>query len=125
MEIKKSQFICGFLRQRFVFLCYNNLMNNIQIKFINTQKTITCPYGTIASTLIEHFDIPREKIAAIKENNEIRPLGTTLLVNASVEPVLVDSQEGVAVYRRTLSFVLAIAAQKIFPKDGVYVGHSI
>jgi uridine kinase len=100
-------------------------MNNIEIKFINTQKTVTCPYGTIASTLVEHFGIPQEKIAAIRENNEICPLGTTLLVNAAVEPVLIDSHEGAAVYRRTLSFVLAIAAQKIFPKDGVYVGHSL
>jgi len=100
-------------------------MNNLQIKFINTQKTVTCPYGTIASTLIEHFGIPPEKIAAVKENNELRPLGTSFLVNASVEPVLMDSIEGAMVYRRTLSFVLAIAARKIFPNNGVYVGHSL
>ncbi|WP_461255213.1 nucleoside kinase [Treponema sp. R80B11-R83G3] len=100
-------------------------MNNVQIRFINTGKTVTCPYGTIALTLIEHFDIPPEKIAAVKENNELRPLGTSLLVNAAVEPVLMYSSEGVMVYRRTLSFVLAIAARKIFPKAGVYVGHSL
>jgi uridine kinase len=100
-------------------------MNNIKIKFINTQKTVTCPYSTLASTLIEHFEIPPEKIAAIRENNEIRPLGTSFLVNAAVEPVLIDSPEGVMVYRRTLSFVLAIAARKIFPQNGVYVGHSL
>ena len=100
-------------------------MNNLEIKFINTQKTVTCPYGTIASNLVEHFGVPQEKIAAIKENNEIRPLGTTLLANASVEPVLIDSSEGVAIYRRTLSFILAIAARKVYPNDGVYVGHSL
>jgi uridine kinase len=100
-------------------------MNNLEIKFINTKKTVTCPYGTIASTLVEHFDIPQEKIAAIRENNEIRPLGTTLLANVSVEPVLLDSSEGAVIYRRTLSFVLAIAAQKIYPNSGVYVGHSL
>jgi len=100
-------------------------MNNLEIKFINTKKTVTCPYGTIASTLVEHFGIPQEKIAAIRENNEIRPLGTTLLANVSVEPVLLDSSEGAVIYRRTLSFVLAIAAQKIYPNSGVYVGHSL
>ena len=101
------------------------IMNNININFINTQKTVTCAYGTVASSLIEHFGIPSDEIAAIRENNEIRPLGTSLLVNANVEPVCIDSPEGVMIYRRTLSFILAIAAQKIFPQDGVYVGHSL
>ena len=100
-------------------------MSNIQISFKNTQKTEICECGTKASTLIEHFGIPSGKIAAIKENNEIRPLRTSLLVNAELEPVLLDSREGVAIYRRTLSFILAIAAQKIFPDDGLYVGHSL
>ena len=100
-------------------------MSGIQISFLNKQKTVDCPYGTKAEELIEHFDIPAEKIAAIRVNNEIRPLGTSLLVNAAVEPVLLDSPEGAMIYRRTLSFVLAIAARNIFPQRGVYVGHSL
>jgi len=100
-------------------------MNTIQIYFTNSQKKVTCDYGTRVSDLIEHFEIPRGKIAAVRENNEIRPLGTSLLVNASLEPVLLDSRDGATIYRRTLSFVLAIAARKIYPEDGVYVGHSL
>ncbi|MDR0301875.1 MAG: nucleoside kinase [Treponema sp.] len=99
-------------------------MNNIQIIFPNNKK-VECPYGTNASALIEHFGIPAQEIAAIRVNNEIRPLGTSLLVNAVVEPILVDSPEGAMIYRRTLSFVLAIAAKNIFPQHGVYVGHSL
>jgi len=98
-------------------------MNNIQIKFPN--KTVSCAYGTKASDLIEHFGIPAGQIAAVRENNEIRPLGTSLLVNATLEPVLLDSPEGVMIYRRTLSFILAIAARNVLQKDGVYVGHSL
>ncbi|MDR0322784.1 MAG: nucleoside kinase [Treponema sp.] len=100
-------------------------MSDLQIHFINTKKTVTCAYGTKAATLLEHLNIPAEELAAIKVNNEIRPLGTSLLMNASVEPVLVDSHEGAMIYRRTLSFVLSIAAQSIFPQDGVYVGQSL
>ena len=100
-------------------------MNNIQIYFSGSQKTVTCVYGTKASDLVDSFGIPKEEIAAIKANNEIRPLGTSLHVNARVEPVLIDSPEGVMIYRRTLSFVLAIAARNIFPGRGVYVGHSL
>ena len=98
-------------------------MNDIQIKI--SGKTVDCAYGTASAALIEHFNIAKEKIAAVKVNNEIRPLGSPLLVNANLEPVLIDSQEGVMIYRRTLSFVLAIAAQNIFPGKGVYVGHSM
>ncbi|MDR0504003.1 MAG: nucleoside kinase [Treponema sp.] len=100
-------------------------MNNLQINFKQSQKTIECPYGTKAQVLIEHFGIPEEKLAAVKVNNEIRPVETTLLVNSIIEPVLLDSPEGVMIYRRTLSFVLAIAARNIFPDRGVYVGHSL
>ncbi|MCL2180766.1 MAG: nucleoside kinase [Treponema sp.] len=100
-------------------------MNTIQINFINSKKTVTCPYGTKASSLVEHFDIPAREIAGVRVNNEIRPLGTTLLMNAALEAVLVDSPDGVMIYRRTLSFVLAIAARSVYPDDGVYVGHSL
>jgi len=100
-------------------------MSNINIYFTNTHKTIECPYGTKAADIAGHFGIPADEIAAIRVNNEIRPLGTSLLVNAAVQTVLVDSSEGVMIYRRTLSFVLAIAARNIFPNDGVYVGHSL
>ncbi|MDR2942315.1 MAG: nucleoside kinase [Treponema sp.] len=99
-------------------------MNNIQITFPD-KKTVECPYASNASGLIGHFGMPAQEIAAIRVNNEIRPLGTSLLVNANVEPIPVDSPEGAMIYRRTLSFVLAIAAKNIFPQRGVYVGHSL
>ena len=104
---------------------YNINMNNIRILFSGNKKTAECPYGTRAADLVGYFDTPEEEIAAVRVNNEIRPLGTSLLVNAAVEPVLVDSPEGAMIYRRTLSFVLAIAARNILPNDGVYVGHSL
>ena len=100
-------------------------MNNIKITFANTQKTVTCPYGSKAMELIGNFGIPASEIAAIKVNNEIRPVGTTLLINAALEPVTLDSPEGTMIYRRTLSFVLAIAARNILQNDGIYVGHSL
>jgi uridine kinase len=99
-------------------------MNIIQINFPDNKK-VECNYGVKALELIEHFGIPKEKIAAVMVNNEIRPVGTSLLVNANLEPVLVDSPQGVMIYRRTLSFILSIASRNIFPQRGVYVGHSL
>lgn len=99
-------------------------MKDIKINFPN-KKTVECRYGSKASSLMEYFGIPKDKIAAVMVNNEIRPVGTSLLVNANLEPVLLDSPEGTMIYRRTLSFVLSIASQNIFPGRGVNVGHSL
>ena len=99
-------------------------MKNIKITFPNN-KTIECQYGSKASELLDNFDVKKDAIAAVMVNNEIRPVGTSLLVNASLRPVLLDSPEGAAIYRRTLSFVLSIAAKNAFPLKGVYVGHSL
>jgi uridine kinase len=99
-------------------------MDSLKVNFPGG-KTVECAYGTNASDLIEHFGIPKDQITAVKVNNEIRPVGTSLLVNSSLQPVLIDSPEGTMIYRRTLSFILSIAAQNIFPQRGVYVGHSL
>jgi uridine kinase len=81
--------------------------------------------GTQAETLIEHFGLVRGGLAAVKVNNEILPLSTRLEVNATLEPVPLRSPEGVMIYRRSLAFLLAVAAQELFPEHRLYVGHSL
>ncbi|HCC37748.1 MAG TPA: nucleoside kinase [Treponema sp.] len=102
-------------------------MSDLQIKFIcaDSIKTASCPYGTPADTLAGYFDTSEDSIAAIRVNNEIRPLKTLLAVNCALEPVLFDSPEGAMIYRRSLAFLLAIAARAVFPERSLYVGHSL
>ncbi|MDR0442727.1 MAG: nucleoside kinase [Treponema sp.] len=100
-------------------------MNNIQIQIAGKDEKVECPYGASAAVLIEHFGVKRDEIAAFRVNNEIRPVETSLLVNAFVEPVLLDSPEGAMIYRRSLAFLLAVAARRVFPQRGLYVGHSL
>ncbi|MDR0316371.1 MAG: nucleoside kinase [Treponema sp.] len=104
-------------------------MNDIQVRFANgtTKKgeTISCPYGAVADTLLDHFGMEKDTIAAIRVNNEIRPLKTRLVVNSLLEPVLLESPEGAMLYRRSLAFILAIAARTHFPDQGLYIGHSL
>jgi uridine kinase len=85
----------------------------------------TCPYGTQADALIGRFGLDPDSIAAVRVNNEIRPLKTPLAVNSLLEPVPLDSPEGAMIYRRSLAFLLAIAARKLFPERSLYVGHSL
>jgi len=102
-------------------------MSDIQIRFSKNpaEQAKSCPYGIRADTLTEYFKAPPEAIAAVRVNNEIRPLQTPLEVNCSLEPILLDSPEGTMIYRRSLAFLLAIAAKELFPEDSVYVGHSL
>ncbi|MDR2392841.1 MAG: nucleoside kinase [Treponema sp.] len=99
-------------------------MHEIQVIFTDG-RSITCPLGTPAETLIEHFEIAHEELAAVKVNNEILPLSAPLEVNAQVEAVSLETPEGMMIYRRSLAFLLAMAAQRLFPTRKLYVGHSL
>jgi uridine kinase len=98
-------------------------MSDIQVRYAN--KTTICPYGVVAETLLEQLGIDKKTTIALKVNNEIRPLRTRLLVNVTLEPVSLETHEGAMIYRRSLSFLLAVAARELFPGRRIYVGHSL
>jgi uridine kinase len=87
--------------------------------------SISCPFGTPLASLAGHFGPIDGGLAAVKVNNEILSLAAALEINAVLEPVSLDSPEGVMIYRRSLAFLLAAAAQKRFPSRSLYVGHSL
>jgi len=102
-------------------------MSDIKVSLTASGKieTFDCPFGVIADTLLPHFGIAESDIIALRVNNEIRPMKTRLEVNSMLEPVLLDSPEGAMIYRRSLSFILAVAARDLFPGKRLYVGHSL
>ena len=106
-------------------------MDDLYVKFASDPlgKTISpsvrCPYGTSVDTLLGSFGLSEDKIAAVRVNNEIRPLKTRLAVNCVLEPVLFESPEGAMIYRRSLAFLLAVASRNLFPERGLYVEHSL
>ncbi|MDR2111474.1 MAG: nucleoside kinase [Spirochaetaceae bacterium] len=101
-------------------------MREIQIRFGNKPGlAITCPAGTPVETLVDHFGPMDGGLAAAKVNNEILSLTAELDVNAVLEPVPLLSPEGMMIYRRSLAFLLAVAAWKRFPRRSLYVGHSL
>ena len=74
---------------------------------------------------LEKFNAQNKKIVAVKVNNEICSLDSPVNITSSIEPVFSDSKDGSAIYRRSLCFVLAAAAHKIFPGKRLLVGHSL
>jgi len=86
---------------------------------------IRCPVGTTVETLVPRFGSLATPLAAVKANNEILPLSARLEVNTRLEPVPLECPEGVAVYRCSLAFLLAVAARELFPERSLYIGHSL
>lgn len=65
------------------------------------------------------------EIVAIKADNEILSLCRPIRVSSKIEPVYLDTKDGASIYRRSLCFVLAAAAHKLFPDSRLLVGHSL
>ena len=81
--------------------------------------------GIRLESLVPRFGALPSPLAALKVNNEVQPLSAWLEVDARVEPVLLESPEGVSIYRHSLAFLLATAAREIFPERRLYIGHSL
>ncbi|MDR1566143.1 MAG: nucleoside kinase [Treponema sp.] len=97
----------------------------IRIRKDSGDELVSCPFGTRAESLVSRFGVLPGPLGAVRANNEILPLSTRLEVNALLEPVLLDSRDGAAIYRRSLAFLLAVAARRLFPEQNLYVGHSL
>ena len=100
---------------------YNNSM--ITLTFSNG-KTIQTKNDVTANEVLENFE-KTENLVAVKINNEVCSLNQSIKVNSNIEPIYINSTEGSGIYRRSLCFVLAAAAQKLFPNKRLLVGHSL
>lgn len=105
-------------------MIYNFNMKNINITLPNG-KVFSVLSGTTALELLNEFDKSDSPIVAVLINNKISSLQEKLIYNAIISPIYLNSKEGCQVYRRTLCFLLAAAAHKIFPKRRLLVGHSL
>ncbi len=102
-------------------------MSKINVTFTDG-KTISVEARIKGEELLA--DLPesknqKEKIVALKVNNEIVSLCRPVKINSKVEGVPLNTKNGAAVYRRSLCFILAAAAHKLFPKVRLLVGHSL
>jgi len=85
------------------------------------------PAGTPAREAVADPCCPRTShpVVAARLNNEVVSLESGLMVNCVLEPVDLGSREGVLIYRKSLCFLLSMAAKKIFPRRGLVIGHSL
>ncbi|MFP4363699.1 MAG: nucleoside kinase [Spirochaetia bacterium] len=101
-------------------------MNTVNITFPDGRKE-DFSSGTRFIDIISQKDkenLPSPLIA-VKVNNELQSLYTRAVVNSKAEPVELASPEGIMVYRRSLCFLLTVAASNIFIKHRLVIGHSL
>ncbi len=78
------------------------------------------PHGTVVRELLKH--IPGKDLVAARLDGKVVDLTRKIEHDASVEPVLVDSAEGLDVIRHSTAHLMAMAVQKLLPGTQVTIG---
>lgn len=81
----------------------------------------TVPEGTTGADLFRD----RRDVVVVRVDGELRDLATTLPEGARVEPVTIDSPDGLAVLRHSAAHVLAQAVQEVNPAARLGIGPPI
>lgn len=101
-------------------------MQNIVVT-LPSGKTLPVPYGTRVSEFMEEpeFVDGDSPIVAALVNNELTSLSFKIEVDSRLDVVTLDTDQGARIYRRSLCFLLAIAAEELFPDRKLIIGHSL
>ena len=88
-------------------------------------ESIAYPAGVKAQDVIGKMGSLKWPLAAVLINNELKSLDAQILTDCRIEPVTLDTSQGATTYRRSLCFLLAIAAKQLFPKRRLMAGMAI
>jgi uridine kinase len=99
---------------------------NVRVTFPGGQAK-EFPAGTPVGEAAADPAFPRTALplVAVLVNNEVVHLQHSLAVNSTIAPVELGSRQGQAIYRRSLCFLLSMAAPRVFPKRRLIIGHSL
>jgi uridine kinase len=87
-------------------------------------KTLEGPRGTTVGEFLSFIEYEAELVAAVV-NNDLRELTYPIEIESVVRPVLIDSPDGARIYRRSLTFLLEMAFEDLFPEAKLFVDHSV
>ncbi|NDJ85142.1 MAG: nucleoside kinase [Chloroflexi bacterium] len=103
--------------------------DRVQVLFEN-RAPYEGPVGTRLQAFFQAWEndnsVPKEEraIAAIVDNR-LRELTVPVTRDVAVTPVTLRHSDGNRIYRRTLSFLLVVAAAELFPERQVTIEHSL
>ena len=98
-------------------------LENVKITFPD-KSTQKYPKPLALTELLKHKTLSSGDIIALMVNGEVKSLNSTISFGlAKVEPLLKNSYEGSAMYRRTLVQILATAAYEVYSKEFHIIVH--
>ncbi len=84
------------------------------------------PVGTTVETFLRvAFPHPAAPYIVALVDGKLRELTYAVQKDCQIEPIDLSQSDGVRVYRRSLSFLMIVAAAKIFPGVEIFVDHSL
>jgi threonyl-tRNA synthetase len=79
-----------------------------------------------ALDVLRHLKIKGlERVVAVRIDGESRDLSTMINPEAGLEPIFLDSEQGLEILRHSTAHVMAMAAQELFPGTKVTIGPAI
>lgn len=97
-----------------------------QVRFTNGKGAFEAPLGTVLEEYVRaaYPDRWRTIVGAVIDG-KLRELTTLIQSDCRVEPIDVSSRDGMRIYRRSLTFLLIVAAHELFPTATVEIDHSL
>jgi len=82
--------------------------------------------GTSLETFLRAaYPLPEVPLIAALVNGNLRELSYAIEHDCHVEPIDLSESDGVRIYRRSLTFLLVVAAHTLFPEAEIFVDHSL
>ncbi|THB63590.1 MAG: nucleoside kinase, partial [Spirochaetaceae bacterium] len=99
-------------------------MNTIQIT-LNDKSQKLPQHCSVHEALISFGLKPELPLIGAKHNNYLKGLRASLSTSGKLEPVLLDSALGHRIYRKSLCFLLNMAAHRTLNLDPPRISHSL
>lgn len=88
-------------------------------------RVLEGPRGSQLGSLLASKDLAQAPIVGGIVNGELRELTYAIEMDARVRPVTMGEADGMRIYRRSLTFLLAAAFEGLFPDSTLTVDHSV
>jgi uridine kinase len=87
-------------------------------------RVLSGPRGAKVGEFLSAMEHDSQLVAAIV-NGDLRELTYPIELESRVEPVTISSPDGARIYRRSLTFLLEMAFEDLFPGATLYIDHSV
>ena len=97
--------------------------DNVEI-YLPDGRVLSGPRGAKVGEFLAKVDHDAQLVAAIV-NSDLRELTYPIELESRVEPVTISSPDGARIYRRSLTLLLEMAFEDLFPGATLYIDHSV